>query len=101
MKHRKLFSQPVVVASILTLLSFPAMARNGAGPGDGTKDRTGDCSVSSVVSIDNSVLLVRGGNGNGGGNSNGGGNGQGGGNGTGDGDQDGTPDQDRSQEKPC
>lgn len=86
--------------AIVGLLSGPVLAGNGHGPGDGTgndgaepKDGSGygpgDCSA-AFSAIDNQLLLVRGGNGNGGSGDNGG-HGPGDGTGSGgEGPQDGT-----------
>ncbi len=65
-----------LTCAIVCLLSGPVLAGNGHGPGDGTGndgagpkdgsgDGPGDCSA-AFTTIDNQLLLARGGNGNGG-----------------------------------
>jgi hypothetical protein len=122
MKLSQKITKIISTTAILGMLAAPALASttidgahlagNGHGPGDGTGTGTGDSSQDGTgngpgdgdclgvfqYTMDNTLLLARGGNGNGGSSGNGGngGHGNGGENGgNSSGDQDGDRDRDR------
>jgi hypothetical protein len=124
MKLSQKITKIISTAAILGMLAAPALASttidgahlagNGHGPGDGTGTGTGDSSQDGTgngpgdgdclgvfqYTMDNTLLLARGGNGNGGSSGNGGngGHGNGGENG---GNSSGDQDRDRDRDDSC